>query len=163
MWPEPLKAERQGGEEGPGLGYLLLKLIGQEQELASGEAPDIELAEVLEFTVDLLLADPRPPPDGEDQHRRADTGVIGARKILGKQNRERFMQLKTLENLERTLPGAGAETREGREEPVYVGLDRKTEGTSVTGSTSSSAPTALPSEPRSTRWVREQSEPYSQF
>lgn len=115
-----------GRREGPGLGYLLLKLIGQEQELASGEAPDIELAEVLEFTVDLLLADPRPPPDGEDQHRRADTGVIGARKILGKQNRERFMQLKTLENLERALPGAGAETREGREEPVYVGLDRKT-------------------------------------
>lgn len=59
----------------------ILKLIGQEQELASSEPPDIELAEILELTVDLVLADPRPPPDGEDEHRRADTGVIWARKV----------------------------------------------------------------------------------
>lgn len=59
----------------------ILKLIGQEQELASSEPPDIELAEILELTVDLLLAHPRPPLDGEDEYRRADAGVIGTRKI----------------------------------------------------------------------------------
>lgn len=57
---------------------LLLKLIGQEQELASSEPPDIELAESLELMVDLVLPQPRPPLDGEDEHRRADTGVIWA-------------------------------------------------------------------------------------
>lgn len=59
----------------------ILKRIGQEQELASSEPPDIELAEILELTVDLALADPRPPPDRENEHRRADTGVIWARKV----------------------------------------------------------------------------------
>lgn len=85
MWPQSLREER-----GLGVRHLLLKLIGQEQELASSEPPDIELAEILELTVDLVLADPRPPPDGEDEHRRADTRVIWARKVLKKKKQEKF-------------------------------------------------------------------------
>lgn len=77
MWPQSLREKR-----GLGARHLLLKRIGQEQELASSEPPDIELAEILELTVDLALADPRPPPDRENEHRRADTGVIWARKVL---------------------------------------------------------------------------------
>lgn len=77
MWPQSPKEKR-----GLGVRHLLLKLIGQEQKLASSEPPDIKLAEILELTVDLVLADPRPPPDGKDKHRRADTGVIRARKVL---------------------------------------------------------------------------------
>lgn len=59
----------------------ILKLIGQEQELASSEPPDIKLAEILELTVDLVLTHPGPPLDSEDEYRRADTGVVWARKI----------------------------------------------------------------------------------
>lgn len=80
--PQSLREER-----GLGVRHLLLKLIGQEQELASSEPPDIELAEILELTVNLVLADPRPPPDGEDEHRRADTRVIWARKVLKKKTK----------------------------------------------------------------------------
>lgn len=65
-----------------GPGHLLLKLIGQEQELASSESPDIELAEILELSVDLLLAGPGPPPNSEDEDGRPNTGIIWARKIL---------------------------------------------------------------------------------
>lgn len=70
---------RQDGLEA---GHLLLKLIGQEQELAPCESPDIEFAEILELTVYLLLTEPRPPPDTEDEDGRSDTGIIWTRKIL---------------------------------------------------------------------------------
>lgn len=62
--------------------HLLLKLVGQQQELAPREPPDVEFAEILKLPVDLLLAEPRPPPDTEDEDGRADTRVIGTRKIL---------------------------------------------------------------------------------
>lgn len=99
VWPPPPKDKR-----GLGVRHLLLKLIGQEQKLASSEPPDIKLAEILELTVDLVLADPRPPPDSKDEHRRADTGVIRARKVL--KNKTKF--LLTLHATENTKePGRG--------------------------------------------------------
>lgn len=67
--------------------HLLLELVGQEQELVPREAPDIEFAETVELTIDLLLADPRPPPDTEDEDGGPDTGVIWTRKVL--EDRER--------------------------------------------------------------------------
>lgn len=63
-------------------GHLLLELVGQEQELAPREPPDVKLAEVLELAVDLLLGDPGPLPDTEDEDGRSGTGVIRTRKVL---------------------------------------------------------------------------------
>lgn len=89
--------ERGGGGEGQGQhswhpGHLLLELVGQEQELVPREPPDVELAEVLELEVDLLLAEPGPPADAEDEDGRSDTGVIRAGKVLEdkEKNRRRF-------------------------------------------------------------------------
>ena len=62
--------------------HLLLELIGHEQELALREPPHIKLAEVLKLAVDLLLTDPRPPPDGEDEDGGADAGGVWACKVL---------------------------------------------------------------------------------
>jgi hypothetical protein len=92
--------ERGDGGRGTGAGglrteprYLLLKLIGQEQELALSEPPDIELAEILELTIDLLLTGPRPPPNSEDEDRRPDAGIVWARKILqNMKNKRDFSQ-----------------------------------------------------------------------
>lgn len=44
--------------------------------MAPHQSPDIKLAEVLKLAVDLLLADPGPPLDGDNEDGRADTGVI---------------------------------------------------------------------------------------
>ena len=79
--------EGAGGAGRPG--HLLLELIGQEQELVLRESPDIELAEILELAVDLLLADPRPPADAEDEDGGSDTGIIGARKVLEDKEKDR--------------------------------------------------------------------------
>lgn len=69
----------------------VLELIGHEQELAPREPPDVKFAEVLKLAVDLLLADPRPLPDGEDEDGGADARGVWARKVLedreGKQKR----------------------------------------------------------------------------
>lgn len=74
--------------------HLLLKLIGQEQELAPRESPHIELAEILKLPIDLLLADLRPPPDMKEEDGRSDTGAIWTRKILEgrEKNRGDFLQ-----------------------------------------------------------------------
>jgi len=84
-WPAP------GGGAGREPRHLLLELIGHEQELAPREPPDVKFAEVLKLAVDLLLADPRPLPDGEDEDGGADARGVWARKVLedreGKQKR----------------------------------------------------------------------------
>lgn len=72
-------AVRWGGRD---RGHPLLKLIGQEQELAPGESPDVKFAEILKLAVDLLLADLGPPPDPEDEGGGADAGVVRTREIL---------------------------------------------------------------------------------
>lgn len=71
-----------GGRAGREPRHLLLELIGHEQELALREPPHIKLAEVLKLAVDLLLTDPRPPPDGEDEDGGADAGGVWACKVL---------------------------------------------------------------------------------
>lgn len=48
----------------------VLELLSQEQELAPGELLDIELAETLKLMIDLLLADPRLPPDAWEEDGR---------------------------------------------------------------------------------------------
>lgn len=70
-------------------GHLLLELVGQEQELAPREPPDVELAEVLELVVDLLLGDPGPPPDTEDEDGGSGTGVIWTGKVLEDEQKDR--------------------------------------------------------------------------
>lgn len=46
----------------------------------------------MELAVDLLLADPRPPPDAEQEDGGSDTGVIWTRKVLEdrKKSRRKF-------------------------------------------------------------------------
>lgn len=78
-----------GRQDGLEARHLLLKLIGQEQELAPCESPDIEFAEILELTIYLLLTDPRPPPDTEDEDGRSDAGIIWTRKILEDREKNR--------------------------------------------------------------------------
>lgn len=63
--------------------------------MAPHQSPDIKLAEVLKLAVDLLLADPGPPLDGDNEDGRADTGVIGTRKILEDREENRFSTVPT--------------------------------------------------------------------
>lgn len=116
----------------------ILELIGQEQELAPCESPDIEFAEVLELAIHLLLADLRPPPDSEDEDGGPDTGVIWTRKILeNRENRRGFppFLLTCFANPEREtrqgciwgwggVGGVGGSV--GRREQIHVGFGGKT-------------------------------------
>lgn len=76
--------------------HLLLKLIGQKQELASCESPDIKLAEVLKLTIHLLLTDAGPPLDTEDEDGGPETWVIRTREVLrGVKRRKRLRMVLT--------------------------------------------------------------------
>lgn len=101
-------AGRQAGSEP---GHLLLELVGQEQELVPREAPDVESAETVELTVDLLLADPRPPPDTEDEDGRPDARIIGAGEIL--EDREQQRKLPTIPADSPPSENPERETRKG--------------------------------------------------
>lgn len=89
MSPVPVQGDAQGRvapvllQDAPSI----LKLVGQEQELAPCQSPDVEFAEILKLAVDLLLADPTPAPDTQDEDGRSDAGIIWTRKIL--EDRER--------------------------------------------------------------------------
>lgn len=80
LWDRMAGLRPAGLGEGPGEQdrdqHLLLKLVGQEQELATCQAAYVKLAEALEHSIDLLLADPRPLLDTEDEDGWADAGVI---------------------------------------------------------------------------------------
>ena len=121
MLPREGRGQGHGGRAcslGAGAGreprHLLLELIGHEQELAPREPPDVECAEVLKLAVDLLLADPWPLPDGEDEDGGADARGVWARKVLEdrEEKQKRFP----------TAPREGPPTQlvlEGREEKRF--------------------------------------------
>ena len=124
MLPREGRGQGHGGRAcslGAGAGreprHLLLELIGHEQELAPREPPDVEFAEVLKLAVDLLLADPWPLPDGEDEDGGADARGVWACKVLEdrEEKQKRFP----------TAPREGPPTQlvlEGREEKRFPTL-----------------------------------------
>lgn len=61
---------------------LLLKIIGEQQELVLGQLSDIKPTQTFQLLIDLLFIHPRPPPNTGNQKREMAAGDICTREIL---------------------------------------------------------------------------------